>query len=641
MKAVHSLARKLGLVGAGLLVLVLASIAMTLSVSWKLEGGAAAINEAGRLRMQTWRLAQGLPDAPAQALAERISSLDASLELLRRGDPARPLILPGDEHTRAEFEAVRQHWDRLRAAWSAGPVTDLVQVREQAEAFVAQVDALVTAMERQMARNTSVLHAFQLTLMVLAIAAAVAMVYTAYVFVLNPLARLQDGLARVATGDFAARVPETGRDEFTALARGFNHMAQTLQGLYQGLEARVQDKTRTLETERARLAALYEAAAFATQADTLEALARGFVTQLRRVAGADASVVRWSSENNQRYVLLAHDGLPQALVDSEHCLPSGNCHCGPTGAQVRTRVIPIAPADARAPGGSRRPDCGEHGFAGVISVPARVHERVVGEIDLFYRHVPALGDEDRALLEALATHLAAAIEGLRVSALEREAAVAEERTLLARELHDSIAQGLAFLKIQASLLRQAHHRGDTEGVGRTLGELDAGIQESLADVRELLVHFRTRTNTEEIAPALRATLQKFEHQTGLDTHLTLHGEGMALPPDTQVQVLHVVQEALYNVRKHAQARQVWVDVDQRVPWRVRVRDDGRGLPQGVPGPDSTHVGLSIMRERAASIGAQVAIRSGPEGGTEVELLLPMPVADTAPATVPAPQGVGA
>ena len=106
-------------------------------------------------------------------------------------------------------------------------------------------------------------------------------------------------------------------------------------------------------------------------------------------------------------------------------------------------------------------------------------------------------------METLASHLAGAIEGLRASALEREAAVAEERSLLARELHDSIAQSLSFLKIQASLLRDALERGDTVQADVALAELDAGIHDSLADVRELLVHFRTRTNAEDIVPALR------------------------------------------------------------------------------------------------------------------------------------------
>jgi two-component system nitrate/nitrite sensor histidine kinase NarX len=235
-----------------------------------------------------------------------------------------------------------------------------------------------------------------------------------------------------------------------------------------------------------------------------------------------------------------------------------------------------------------------------------------------------LSDDDRALLEALASHLAGAIEGLRAGALERETAVAEERSLLARELHDSIAQSLAFLKIQVGLLRvRLKSAEDGALVERTLGELDAGVHESLSDVRELLVHFRTRTNVEDIAPALQTTLQKFEHQTGLATHLDIEGHGLPLAADVQVQVLHVVQEALSNVRKHAQAREVWVEVQQAPQWRVEVRDDGRGFdPDGAGPGDETHVGLRIMRERALNIGATVEVASVPGSGTCVVLKLP-------------------
>ena len=94
------------------------------------------------------------------------------------------------------------------------------------------------------------------------------------------------------------------------------------------------------------------------------------------------------------------------------------------------------------------------------------------------------------------------------------------------------------------------------------------------------------------------------------------------PADVQVQVLHVVQEALSNVRKHAQAREVWVEVQQTPQWRVEVRDDGCGFDPDGAGPDETHVGLRIMRERAHNIGATVEVTSVPGSGTCVVLKLP-------------------
>ena len=618
MRKSFSLSAKLGAIGSVLLLMALASIGLTLWVTWQLEGGAAAVNEAGRMRMQTWRLAQTLAAGDAARIEVLLEQFDQSVAVLRSGDPSRPLFVPRDQRSQRSFERVQAGWQDLRARWSATPAPTVAEAALQAETFVGRIDAFVSAIESQLARWTALLNAFQFGMMALALASTVALLYAAYLFVFNPLARLQAGLARVGEGDLSARVEVEGDDEFGVLSAGFNRMAQTLQGLYQSLEARVQEKTLRLESERARLAALYEAAAFVATATSLDTLAQGFARQVRRVARADASAVRWSDESNQRYLMLASDCLPQQLVDAEQCLPAGGCFCGQRQGDAATRVIAIRSADP-----AKKPDQYERaGFETVIAVPVRLHERMVGELNLFYRSAATLSDEDRTLLETLASHLAGAIESQRAGALEREAAVAEERGLLARELHDSIAQGLSFQKIQVGLLRDALRRHDAARAERVLDELDAGVRESLSDVRELLMHFRTRTNAEDIEPALRTTLQKFEHQTGLATHLTIEGDAMPLPPDVQVQVLHVVQEALSNVRKHARAREVWVEVQQAPQWRVEVRDDGLGFAPGAAEADQTHVGLRIMRERAQRIGAMVEVVSVPGSGTAVALTLP-------------------
>jgi two-component system, NarL family, nitrate/nitrite sensor histidine kinase NarX len=618
MRRSWSLSAKLGAIGSALLLMAFASIGLTLWVTWQLEGGAAAVNEAGRMRMQTWRMAQTLARDDAQQMAALVSQFDLSVSLLRAGDPARPLLVPHDDESQRAFDAVQRDWMELKASWTALPAPGAQRVAHQADAFVGRVDTFVSAIEHHLARLTAILNAVQFAMVALTIGSAIALLYSAYLFIFNPLSRLQAGLARVESGDLAARVDPGADDEFGALAAGFNRMATTLQGLYQNLESKVQEKTERLEAERARLAALYESAAFVARAETLEALAQGIARQVREVARADASAVRWSDEANRKYLLLASDCLPQAVIDEELCIPTGDCLCGQPQGGATTRVIPILP-DGPA---SRLGHCAREGFQTVISVPVRLHERMVGELNLFYRESRRLSDDDRALLETIASHLAGAIEGLRAAALQRETAVAEERSFIARELHDSIAQSLAFLKIQLGLLRSDIKSTDAARIDKTLGELDAGVHESLGDVRELLVHFRTRTNSEDIAPALKTTLQKFEHQTGLATHLEIEGDGMPLPADVQVQVLHVVQEALSNVRKHAQAREVWVEVQQTPHWRVEVRDDGCGFDPEGAGPDETHVGLRIMRERAQNIGATVEVASVPGSGTCVVLKLP-------------------
>jgi len=629
MSRTASLSAKLIRIGAALLVLALASIGLTLWVTWQLEGGAAAVNEAGRMRMQTWRLTSSVQ---AQRSASEVQALvqqfDSSLAVLREGDPSRPLFVPWDPDVRREFGAVERLWQGQRALWSAPAVPDDPVLLRSADEFVMAIDRLVLAIEHQLAGFTALLNLFQFAMMALAIAAAVVMLYTGYQYVINPLSHLRRGLAQVEGGQFGARIDVDTQDEFGQVAAGFNRMAATLQSLYQGLEAKVQAKTQRIEAQRARLEALYEVSAFLAKANTIEELSRGFSQRVRMVMKADAVAVRWSDEANQRYLMLASDCFPQEMQDEERSLIAGACACGNLQPDARTRVIPIHSHEA-AP----MRHCARAGYQHLVSVPVRLQQRVIGEIDLFFRSDIHLNADEIELLDALASHLASALEGLRAAALEREAAVGEERALLARELHDSIAQSLAFLKIQAQLLRGAVQKQQPEKVQSTLDELDAGLKESINDVRELLVHFRTRTNTGDIASALQETLQKFQHQTGLPTRLQLDGEGLPLPADVQVQVLHVVQEALSNVRKHADASHVSLDVHKGARWRFVVRDNGGGFDTAQQHGE-THVGTKIMRERAERIGATVQIQSLPGQGTTVTLTLPPnPVAASGVSTV--------
>lgn len=625
MSSATSLSVKLIRIGAALLVVALMSIGLTLWVTWQLEGGAASVNEAGRMRMQVWRMASAAqasgPMAERELLAER---LDESLALLRNGDSSRPLFVPWDVEVSQRFATVVDQWQTQRAQWRAPPETFAEPQRAAIEELVASIDALVYSIEQHLARYTAILNLAQMVMMALAVGGAVLMLYTGYLYVINPLVQLQQGLRQVEAGDFSTRIEVDSLDEFGLVALGFNGMATKLQTLYDGLEARVADKTRNLEAQRGRLEALYGVSAFLASAGSIEEMSRGFAQRVRAIVNADAATVRWSDDANQRYLMLASDCFPQEMLEDERSLLAGGCACGALEPDARTRVIPIH-SDDHAP--LRR--CAKVGYQSLVSVPVRVQNRLIGEIDLFYRSEVHLSEEEVGLLDALASHLASALEGMRATALEREAAVAEERALLARELHDSIAQSLAFLKIQVQLLRTAIDRGQAPQVTETLDELDAGLRESIGDVRELLVHFRTRTNTDDIEPALQETLQKFKHQSGLQTQLDVTGDGLPLPSDVQVQVLHVVQEALSNVRKHARASRVHLQVRKGGQWEFKVRDDGVGFATALE-YESSHVGLKIMQERAARIGATVAFESGPGRGSTVILTLPAHPVTSAP-----------
>ena len=628
-----SLGAKLTLVATPFLLLALVSTALTLWVSWQLEGGAAAINEAGRMRMQAYRMALSAGAGQRDTLPEQAAQFTRSIELLRTGNPERPLFVPWDDQVNARFDAVRNDWERYWGRWIASAPVSTAALRDDTGAFVDHIDLLVQAIESHMSRWTAMLHLAQVAMLALAVIGASVLVYTGYRFVLEPVAHLKQAIRRMQEGDFSARVERVSSDEFGTLADGFNGMAGHVQSMYRHLEARVAEKTSELQEKSARLEALYDVTTLLTTTTNLQDLTQGFLRRIRPLARADGAALRWSDESNERFLILASDALPHGMLDAEHCLKADQCHCGSTAPASRLRVIPIT---AMQP--ARLAHCAVAGFATVVSIPIRQHQRLMGEVDLFYHAQRQVGDAERSLLEALTAHLATAMENLRLGALEKEAAVSQERGFIARELHDSIAQSLAFLKIQVQLMRDALASENPVQTRAVLAEIDTGVRESYADVRELLVHFRTRTNAEDIEPALHTTLSKFQQQTGLATNLQIEGNGLPLAPDVQVQVLHIIQEALSNVRKHALATRVWINVQQRPAWRFEVRDDGRGFVPSASATDDTHVGLRIMIERAQRIGASVEVVRNTAGGTSVILTLSAPMCqEPALAQMPAAQ----
>jgi two-component system nitrate/nitrite sensor histidine kinase NarX len=358
-----SLSTKLIRIGASLLVVALASISLTLWVTWQLEGGAAAVNEAGRIRMQTWRLASAVQTSLSPAsLGSLVSQFDDSLKLLRTGDPSRPLFVPWDDDVDVKFAEVDRIWTQRRGQWLAAAPMSATESVMAAEEFVTAIDALVLSIEQQLSRLTAILNLFQFVMMALAIIGAVVMLFTGYMYVINPLAHLRQGLQQVEAGDFSTRIEVEAQDEFGQVAGGFNRMAATLQSLYGGLEAQVEAKTHRIEAQRARLAALYEVSAFLAEANTIDALTQGFAHKVRAVMKADAVAVRWADDANQRYLMLASDCFPEEMLDEERSLLAGACACGNLRADARTRVIPILAHEAqpvRSCAQSRLPEPGE------------------------------------------------------------------------------------------------------------------------------------------------------------------------------------------------------------------------------------------------------------------------------------------
>jgi two-component system nitrate/nitrite sensor histidine kinase NarX len=291
----RSFALRLVLTGLVFLTVALASITVSLWVTWQLEGGAAAVNEAGRLRMMTYRMAFNVAEGRRADLTTHAASFERTLDLLRDGDPSRPLFLPASDETGLEFTNVRSSWAEFLTSVSAeaGPVD-----AAKAHNLVDSIDRLVGAIEHRLSYWTAALRTFQLAMAALAVLGAVLLLYTSHILVLEPLRRVSAAIAGLRAGNLGVRVSAPSTDELRELADGFNNMAERLQEQYATLEDNVRAKTADLQAQRERLAALYEVSAFVAKAETLEELSRGFVKMVRRIARADGIALRWSDADN-------------------------------------------------------------------------------------------------------------------------------------------------------------------------------------------------------------------------------------------------------------------------------------------------------------------------------------------------------
>ena len=602
--------------------LVLGMVGWTLWLSWQLAGTAAAINETGSLRMRANRIGLNLLRHDEAAEAQVVVDLREQGRILAHfaeDMPGRPLFLSTDAPLRQQFHAVTTRWDELaELAHEALVEGDSTAYLAQLPGFVAEADRLVHVLEIGNASKTTRLRVLQSVLIVMACLGTMAMIFLLYRWIIRPVQALQGGIQRMAARDFSVRVPVNNTDELGVLAQGFNRMADELQSLYEDLGERVRQKTAELERQNRQLSALYGMTAFLNKPNDIEALCRGFLQRVMDEFHAAAGSIRVLDPSGERLHIVVSLGFSSALQESEHCMRTDACFCG-EATQRGTMII----RDFRKLPRPEEIGCMRDGFQAVSVFQIVTPEATLGTFSLHFRERTTMSSRELQLLEMLGQHLGAALDNQRLSIKARQLAVAEERNLVAQGLHDSLAQGLNFLNLQTQMLGSAVQQRRWEEVEEIVPLLKTGVSESYQDVRELLQNFRTRLGEESLRKAVDDTIGRFRRQTGLNVELHLDDrDGAPLHPDQQLQVLFILQEALSNVRKHAYASKVTVRIDNHRDFGMSIRDDGEGYdPKEVAERSETHVGLSIMRERAARLGGQLQMCSAPGQGTEVSLYL--------------------
>ena len=235
-----------------------------------------------------------------------------------------------------------------------------------------------------------------------------------------------------------------------------------------------------------------------------------------------------------------------------------------------------------------------------------------------------------ALLLAAAAGLVLLVLRQRLKRAEREFnAVLGERNRIAREIHDTLAQGYVGISVQLEVLAELLRLNKAEAAAKHLDLTRGYVREGLADARQSIWALRSQDAGETTLPVKLRRMVEGEDGPGLKAGFSIYGAYRALPAETEREILRVAQEAIHNVKKHAGAMNLFVQLEYgSSEIALDVRDDGRGFVVGKElesvlerdGPG--HYGLTGMRERAAAIGGTLEVTSEPEVGTTVRLKVP-------------------
>ena len=261
-----------------------------------------------------------------------------------------------------------------------------------------------------------------------------------------------------------------------------------------------------------------------------------------------------------------------------------------------------------------------------LIVPLKLENTTIGVLWIARFEDNQFSDTDMIWLESMADQVAIAIQhGLMTSQLQ-SLSIVEERTRIAREMHDGLAQVLGYLNLQVQTLGSLLSQGKVKKLETELLEMRRAVQQAHADVRENILSLRTTLAQEQgLEAAVQEYLSEFEIQTGIKTSFSYQAEGdLNLASVAEVQLVCILQEALTNVRKHAQAERVDVSFSKENHGEgdhvhMRIIDDGVGF---VMAGSRRSFGLQTMRERAESVSGSLWINSENGNGTAIECRLP-------------------
>lgn len=265
----------------------------------------------------------------------------------------------------------------------------------------------------------------------------------------------------------------------------------------------------------------------------------------------------------------------------------------------------------------------------LITAPIENHSAAknpIGMITLFFNEPQVPSENITRTILSFADLLSTLVEHNKLNREAKRAELISERQSMANEIHDSLAQTLVYTRMRTSLLLEAIRTQNELMVTKYAHDIDDALESSQKTVRELITDFRCAVDPSGLMHALQDQVGAFRQRNDIELEYINRVATLELPLEYEIQVSHIVQEALTNIATHSEATHARLMVDLSGDYYVFTMDDN-GSGGCTFTPVEGHYGMMIMRERAQRIGGEIKVESSKGFGTRVQLYFPEPKSD--------------
>jgi two-component system nitrate/nitrite sensor histidine kinase NarX len=642
------------------------------TLAWVSESDAQAINTAGSIRMAVYRInfqlaadfdnvepsdraiylqqSNNAKETDALVRANKLHNAESATE-----DVIALTTLIVDMENRLEkldthlaiskrqHEAINNQFDIIKSQWSRHLKPLLLAQDKQtfyrdSLPYVIEVDKLVSELQYRSEQRQVWQQLSQLVFLLLIIIILLLGMYQLRQNVLTPVQRLIRANSQFQQGKRDTRVSIAGYSEFNDLGRSFNEMAATIDIYQRSLESEVQTKTQHLVKANQALSLLYDFSKHLTTSQvslyTLDSLITDFGNILPHL---DFTLCIQDKFINNKDSIALHSEKMQELctkLTCDNCVITQNQYTKsyPIAHQttefgelrVRPKSILLATSVLMTAGHYHNNDNdGKHNYGDSNDNDNNKSRPASQRIPTLDKNNPYPDYENNELIIALTNLISTALSLRKQKQQEHQLILFEERTTIARELHDSLAQSLSYLKIQVSVLEKHLNKAfdqqsaESEGnVWEHIGQIKIGLKSAYQELRDLLITFRLTIDDNNFDEALHEAANEFAVRGKFQTVVDNSVMALNLNASEQINLIQIAREALSNISRHAQADNVVIKLgydDENSHIVMAIADDGIGMSG--PVDQSLHHGLMIMEERAHSLGGTLIVTNNEPQGT--------------------------